>query len=256
MAFRNFSVETEALAGRWIEMIESPDRWTLGERVSSDEGKNKTESDPFYAYCGHLRCIAKPSAEGKPRAAIEKVVSDLAFHLGLPVMPVLLWNPENGVGSDYMALVAYAFEPAYTWADGEPKLSPAEKAATIATFSAVSVFETWISAQDRDAGKHVLINLESGTLAPQMAFIDYAYSLSFTWTQNEDPVKAAPSSFPTGKDDRVVQQMVEKINNLDDCLIKSLVERVPLPFLPADQRDITLNNLLSRKRCLKDLLKP
>ena len=95
MPYRNFSNETEKLSGRWVDQVVTDDHWHVVSKVSEETGKGDTESSPLMVQNGPFRCVAKPSAEHKPRAAHEKIVSDLAYHLSLPVPPTLLWKRED-----------------------------------------------------------------------------------------------------------------------------------------------------------------
>ena len=131
-------------------------------------------------------------------------------------------------------------------------VSDYERTATIPTFSAIRVFETWISAHDR-AGKHTLMNLETGSIRPRMAFIDYAYSMTHKWDSPNHGDTGRPWS-PLQTDDAAVAKFVEKIEGIDAALIKTLVTRVPESYLSAQKRDIILQNLLARRERLREML--
>jgi hypothetical protein len=79
---RQFSVETEALAAVWRHNPMTADAWRPD--LYSAEG------DGFLVTSGAARGYAKPfqkAPNGRPYAAHEKIASDLAFDLGLPVPP-------------------------------------------------------------------------------------------------------------------------------------------------------------------------
>ncbi len=253
MSYRNFSDEADVLAKRWANMALTPDPWHLGEKVADATGRGDTESSPHMAYNGPLRCVAKENGGAKARSAIEKIVSDLAYHLEFPVPPIVLWDRQQVDGERHFCLVAWAFEPAMTWDEAQQHLSEEERNELIATFSAAQAFETWISAHDR-GGKHILVNVEPTLPAPRIAFIDYAYSLSHKWDGPNHPDPGAPF-VPASADKTIVAQAAESIEKLDESQINRIVSRVPESFLPMEKRDIILENLLSRRSSLRDLLR-
>lgn len=86
--FRGFSAELELLADVWSTSAITTDTWNpTGKRWG-------TSSQPFeVANQNNIRGVAKPGAAINDRclrAAHEKIVSDLAYVLGLPIPPVVL----------------------------------------------------------------------------------------------------------------------------------------------------------------------
>lgn len=255
MSYRNFSNESETLAARWADMVQTNDHWELVEKVSQALKEPDTESSPDVAQNGPIKCVAKPSSDTKPRAAIEKIASDLAYHLDLPVPAVLLWDRGEGTHDlRYFALIAWAFQPFLVWDKATDSLSDSEKAALTPVFSAIKVFELWISAEDRGS-KHTLVYVQDTNRGPQIAFIDYAHSLCHRWDRKEYPDQKNRSFMPLSEDRNTVVQVIEKIENLDDGLIERIVNRIPENYLSSQKRDIIIQNLLSRRPNLRAMLK-
>src|SRR5207244_7574605 len=82
----------------WRDQSLSPDSWKETGKAGEAEG----EGAGYYVTCGPVNAFAKPSTLDPAvcRAAHEKIASDLAFDLGLPVPPaVLLRCPKPPVGN-------------------------------------------------------------------------------------------------------------------------------------------------------------
>ena len=97
--------------------------------------------------------------EDHPVAALEKIASDLAFDLGLPVPPAVLWEREGPRSHGRQLIISAApFDGALTWLQVEA--APSSVAARILpslapSASAISAFDTWLPTrfllpQDRD----------------------------------------------------------------------------------------------------------
>ena len=181
-SFRAFSQDLEPIAGLWANSA-------LTEQVWKDEGPfSNTESRPFRVSCGNLSGIAKPGekkTDNVCRAAHEKIASDLAFELKLPIPPVILWDMGEHVDAArerYVAISAFAFPQPVPWGPATATLTDQQKTEASQVMSAMIAFETWVSCTDRKAD-HVLAYLPAPAQPLQLAFIDYAFSLSQQWTR-------------------------------------------------------------------------
>lgn len=155
MSYRRFSPELDEIAEAWAAEACTKDKW----RVLGPFGA--TESSPFRVSRDDdgLEGLAKPGvkkSDAIARAAHEKIASDLAYHLGLPVPPVILWDRGEDCESErYVSVSAWAFSPALSWQEVQGQLTHAHKSQAAPIVSAVLAFETWISAEDRKSD-HVL----------------------------------------------------------------------------------------------------
>ena len=247
-AYRCFSAPLERIAQQWHEQIVTTDKWeTLGKWGT-------TEAAPFRVSrsADGLVGLAKPGvkkADGVPRAAHEKIASDLAYHLGLPVPPVVLWNRgEIADAERYVCISAWAFGQSLTWS--EAKLTDAEMHDAA---QAVSAFDAWISAQDRK-DDHLLVNGEKTEERIQIASIDYAYSMSYGWKTSADPDGQPRGFMPVDRHADAVRDIAEKIGSSDKAIIKEVVERIPNEYLSEERCRIIVGNLVRRQPRVVDIL--
>lgn len=137
--FRNFSAEIEALADIWSASVMTTDQWVPTGRAWG------TNSSPLeVGNRNNVRGVAKPGrliGDKCLRAMHEKIVSDLAYVLGLPVPPVILWDRGAGHDDRYCAVSAWAFGGANEWPHVKGKLKPVqiEAAKHVAGASAFSI---------------------------------------------------------------------------------------------------------------------
>jgi hypothetical protein len=152
MSYRCFAQADEAISDQWSRETSTTESWTLGGPIGSGE----SASSHVLSSSGR-RGAGKPAhaTDGTPRAAHEKIASDLAYHLGLPVPAVCLWtNPTDGAR---YAVSVWAFSQALTWADMIPKLTAPFLQNAGKVFSAARVFQTWIADSDHNGnGGNVL----------------------------------------------------------------------------------------------------
>jgi len=169
VAFRRFSAEIEALARAWSTSAVSTDTWTP---TGKSWGSN---SNPIMVVNQNsLQGVAKP---GSPRpdkvlrAANEKICSDLAYMLNLPIPPVTLWDRGNGfVGERYCAISAWAFAQCIEWPAAKPKLSAAQIDQAKHIAGAMKVFDTWTASSDRNDA-HVLVADDGHVKSIGLAYI-------------------------------------------------------------------------------------
>jgi len=116
---RRFQPEVETVADAWRKEMLTSLAWSS----PGNPGEAGGQAQGFFVKCGALTGFAKPSkqpnepADGPPRAVHEKIASDLAFDLGLPVPPVVLWR-RNLSTPDQETLCAVSlvpFQPAQKW---------------------------------------------------------------------------------------------------------------------------------------------
>jgi len=214
-----------------------------------------------------LRGTAKPGCklDHVRHAAHEKIASDLAALLDLPVPPVTLYHwpgqlpdcpHKRKPGDPYVAISAWPWLSFEEYGDRIlNKMNPDQKESLRAPISAMWVFDTWISAQEDRGAKHTLVNSMLGNNPVGLAFIDYAFSLSKFWTVEKSPHAAASWWFPLiQKDDAVVRYIADKLYNLSDDSVGGVVNRVPAQWLPEAAKPVMVSNLLSRKADINRLL--
>ena len=253
MPYRNFDPEVEKLATEWAASACTEAEW-------EDLGPfGATESKPFRVArrSDGTVGLAKPgrkSNDSTARAAHEKIASDLAYHLGLPVPPVILWDRcRDDVSVRHVSISAWAFSPALTWPEVQAALTPDQRLQVARCASAMMAFESWISADDRKAD-HLLLNAVEPDGHVQLAFIDYAYSMSKSWQGSEAAKGHASSFLPLDRNEEALHEVADRIVGFDKALIEHIVSRVPGHYVSEKQRDVVLSNLVSRSRRLMSIL--
>ncbi len=251
-SFRAFSPDLEAIAESWAKSAVTEQPWKDGGPFGN------TESKPFSVSCGNLSGIAKPGEKKTDnicRAAHEKITSDLAFELKLPIPSVILWDMGEKVDAArdrYVAISAWAFPQPVPWGPATATLTDQQKTEASQVMSAMLAFETWVSCIDRKAD-HVLVYLPGSGQPLQLAFIDFAYSLSQQWTSTDAPVVATGSYLPLPQDEDSLKTMVDRIEQFSDQSIGAILNRVPIQYLPEGKKALIMANLKSRKQKLRSL---
>lgn len=258
---RFFVDEVEALAPRWRERVfAKPEDW-------KEAGKPGSRGGTFGSFpvSGEgLGGMAKPrpqkylATSEHPVAAIEKIASDLAFELNLPVPPAVLWHRPDAPRSHGRELVisAIPFLPAVNWSQVEkvpatrdqymPLLSPLA--------SAVLPFDTWIMNGDRENGGNLIVTEDVSGPVPifRAAYLDFANSLTRVFKLQPDiwkDMQAFVPIYPVGcvPDLDAMSRMVTAIENLSAPVIEGIIRRIPPAFLLPAHRDEIVKALLYRQ---------
>jgi hypothetical protein len=256
MTFRSFDGDTEALADVWSTTAVSADRWI-------PTGKNwQTNSRPIeVSNQNNLRGVAKP---GEPipdrclRAAHEKIVSDLAYVLGLPVPPSILWDRgPSHAGERYCAISAWAFERANEWQHAVSRLNQLQVDLARSVAGAMRAFDTWVAASDRKSD-HILVRDDGNQSKIGLAYIDYAFALSHEWCGGAGAPAEPRQAFPDGIgfDPASQTAIVQAIENLEEQRIAEIVNRIPAEYVSIlpNARDVILSSLLIRRARLRGWL--
>lgn len=253
MNYRHFSKDQETLAREWASTATTSDAWVSGPRYSDSESK------PFIAErADGFRGIAKPGepkGENDAHAAHEKIASDLAYHLELPIAPAVLWDRGEGYPTRYVSISAWAFASCDTWNRLSGTLTQEQKDEIAPVFSAIAVFETWITAWDRKKGDSVLIDSNS-TSPVGLAFCDYADSMSGYWHSPNSVNGKALSFFPDGISRQEVagRHMADKIASFDHALIEDIVGRIPIVYINRLKKNNITANLKTRSSVLHHIM--
>jgi hypothetical protein len=252
--FRRFANATQAIDKAWSTCPSSNDTWTPTGVAWA------TNNAPLQVANGAgLTGVQKPgnSQPTNPyTAATEKIVADLACHLGLPVPPVTLWDRGASAGAPrFVAVSAWAFDNALTWAQAEGGLTPEQRSALIPWASAMLPFESWIGADDRQNASHVLVGSDQGGDILG-AWIDYAFALDHGWKGNPAPACHVASIFPPvgASLGHVMIEVADSIVSIDDAAIEGIVNRIPSDYLPRPIAENIIRNLLARRPSVRALL--
>ena len=260
---RQFDPDMETLARTWRGEVCTSVKW----QPEGAPGGLGGICAGYLVKNGTTLAYAKPSSPhdrklgatyvNNPIAAHEKIAADLAHDLRLPVPPAVLWDrgQPKDKGVRHCVISAAPFWPAYTWAQvmrlpkaGARLLPLLAKAA-----SAISVFDTWLDNRDRVNGGNMIVH-ESDGFGLQIAYIDFAQSMSFGWGNGPAPgiVRAEgryPGAAPLDVD--AIRDTVSAIETMPEDQIRSIVGRVPGAFLAPERARCVEEGLLRRRECLR-----
>lgn len=191
----------------------------------------------------------KPAKASKTLVAREKIVSDLAMLLGLPVPPVVIRRPMAG-WPHYTAtsLVCSTGKP---WKDGGK-----DKIATLAPFIE-SLFPLWVWTADEDHNNHPdNLMWELGGGGPVVLSIDHAHALNFNGHGNVltiTPCQGYGTATLSGCA-AVRAEIADRIEALDWAKIEHVVRRLGELLTPSEQ-DAIVELLRARRGELRSLLR-
>jgi hypothetical protein len=258
---RVFSESVEVLAKQWRSAALSTDSW----KATGKAGEQGGEAQGYHVTCGTLNAYAKPSTPNpNPRAANEKIASDLAYDLGLPLPPVVLhkWS-QIPVGTQAcVALSLIPFLAVHKWAvvKAVPELEKQLKSDLQRAASAMVAFDTWLQNSDRANDGNLLVSradLNPGE-SLRVAYIDYSNSLLHGWLSSDyksiTPVGIYPDGCPV--DETTVRETVDKIEAISDAEIKTVVERIPDEFFTDSKKEksLAIEGLIYRKSKIRESL--
>jgi hypothetical protein len=244
MTYRRFAAAEEEIDDDWSAKAEAVDEWTLGAPI----GRGEAGSVHATSNKGRLGACKLAFQGDMPRGAHERIAADIARALGLPVPPVCLWvNPVTAIA---YSISAWAFAQALTWGEMKNQLSAVFMQNVAATFSAARVFHTWIGDTDHNNNDgNVVVDVTATEQAPGFAFIDHAFSMSYTNGFDSAPLAVVPPSYiPAPQLDALATAgMVRAINDLAPDFIDNTVTRIPTAFLPQARGQAIIRGLMKRR---------
>jgi len=237
--------------------------WTqVGEVIAS------SESEPFFVRSpmgdtGLAKPgISEPPVHRLPRAAHEKIAADLAFDLGLPVPPVVLWERPIAEPRQqrHASISAGAFPRASVWAAVAPLLVPRLLPELSAVASAMAVFDTWVANTDRQNDGNLLVSRDDSVTPPvlRVAYLDFANSLTYRWGKGERWWKweEAVACYPDGvpPDVVVMGEAIGEIERFPSATLSEIVTRIPGSFLSKLHRSVILEGLVYRQSTIRRMM--
>ena len=255
LSYRGFSSELERLAAEWVKKSLTTDAWKPnGSRFGG-------ESQTIGVTNGTRNDVAKPGRQlhggnkGICYAAHEKIVSDLAYHLCLPVPPVVLWDRADATVSEHRwcSISGWAFPGARKLAEVVTVPDQHRGRAGLA-LSAMVAFDTWVGVEDRNDG-NLLVDADYKSAQP-VACVDYAWSLSKNWTKGNYPrvvVDAYTARFG-GLSVLDQREMANRIHDLEKAKIEATLTGIPHEFLSEEKMEIILKGLLDGQDNIHRLL--
>lgn len=271
----------------WRDHAVSPWLWTpapnqAGGHTQPTDG----EAGGFMVTCAEqpgCRAYMKPLKPAESpehaRAAREKIVSDLAFDLGIIVPPVLLSKRENQPSTEepFVCVSRVMFPVQWPWElikrfVVDPSLNQKANAIIMAALpksaAAGLALDTWVDQVDHDDHPHNIIfgYKQGATASGEFIFLDYAWALGFPswrkpkgwgndrWRNIDDP--PFPPHMKRWIDPDELERVVSKIELLPEATVQEVVDRIPDQFLGRDQKSLIATGLLGRKSLVRAALKP
>lgn len=244
--YRFFDTEVEGYADKWYER-------PIQQLAMAQQGPFTPTADGacLVQFDGDRLAYSKPRP-GHPSSlmtAHEKIASDLAFKLGLPVPPLLVKEPCS-TWPDYRAVSLVCLPASRTWGDGGHDV----RETAIEALEALRVFWSWIADVDH-AGHpgNLLYQRDDGKT--KLAAIDHSYAFD-RGTYGDPMATAASIGYGTAHDCGAPETraaMIEKIASMPEQAIVSIVRRLGV-ILTGEQQDNILRLLFARQNGLAALL--
>ena len=261
---RVFSAEANMLADQWSQYPVAPIAWAMdpGTRpMQGAEGGFWVTSPPWRGYAKPLDPRAA-DPKNRPIAACEKIASDLAYELGLPVPPVTLFErPKVPIGqARYHSVSAPPFVVVHRW--DAVKVNRAAMrivdACAAPAMSAMVAFDTWLECEDHNnhPGNLLLTTGAGATPTVHMAWIDYAAGLANAWrVRGCISSFVAPMYYPALKADvATMRETIDAIQAVPDTTIQRIVMRIPNVFLGQTDSHLIMQGLRLRRDNLRRIL--
>jgi hypothetical protein len=260
MNLRTFPPSVEQLARQWRGEVLTASAWTqVGERIAG------SESEPFFVRSSEGRVglakpgTAEPPVHRFPRAAHEKIAADLAYDLGLPVPPAILWERPVSEAKQqrYASISAIAFPRANVWASIPSHVAGRILPLLTSQASAMAVFDTWIANTDRQNDGNLLVREDVSVSPPVLrsAYLDFAHSMACRWEKGErwwkleDAVACYPDGVPL--DSVVMGAFIRKIEGFPEATLRGIVNRIPAGFLSKPHQAVILEGLSFRQSMIR-----
>jgi hypothetical protein len=220
----------------------------------------------------HRRAYLKPTRRdpdpARARAAREKIASDLAHDLGVPVPPVVLSEVRNGSEERFVALSLVMFPLQWAWSQTKRFINVASDAGNLIRRTAYTaaaqglVLDTWLAQPDHTENhEHNIIfgYVPGDATCNQLLFLDYAFSLGFgrAW-ENELYRDCSIAPFPRALcenlDQRTLEATVAQVEAFPEQTVREVVTRIPATHLAIDQRAVIIDGLVARRSLVRSAL--
>jgi hypothetical protein len=201
-----------------------------------------------------------------PRAANEKIASDLAHEIDANVPPVLLYERTDQASGEPAEVALSLVHPGtvYEWRDlfqlnhpdGGINLPVLKDLARrmLREGSPVVALDAWLHNRDRYNERNAIVTYAVDG-PDRLYFLDFANTMDMgdSWSQQAYQAfgkLTLPPFFASSIYKKMVQETAERIEAISDSVVGEIVGRIPDGFLQKDDRDRLLNCLLWRKKRL------
>lgn len=263
------------IAGEWRANASLPYRWrpcgnqsgVLGYLVEGEGGGCFVESDAI----GGRRAYMKPIRRGYNRAAREKIASDLAYDLEVPVPPAILATREDARSGEerYVCASLVLFPRQFPWLQikqyASDPTSPVAQAIGNSMPDAAAralAFDTWLAQGDHNDHPHNVVfgyNPRDGASSGSFIFLDYAFSMGCPhgWSDGKFNVCAAVPFSQTMidyMDKAKLDACIGQIEGYPEDRLAGITGRIPGTHLPAPEAEKIQESLLARRALVRQAL--
>ena len=274
-----YAEEARVISQRWQATVVSPFPW---ESVANQAGAIMPppagEAGGFFvtspAIAGR-RAYLKPTRRDEQRqvchAAREKIASDLAYHVGVQVPPVLLYlRPDSAANEENHCCVSLVMYPRqFSWgqirdllADQNLTAAQAMSAQLPQAAADALAFDTWVDQTDHaDHPYNIIYGFNPNDPSDAAyVFLDYSYSLGANSGWADGTYKGChPAPFPplmlASSSPAALNRAVQRIEGCTDRAIREIVERIPDDFLALPDRDLISRRLIERRSHVREALR-
>lgn len=252
---RGFPPDVEEIAAEWSASAVTTEQWQPNGRKFGGEsqtigvtnGKRNDVAKPGRALANAQICYA----------AHEKIVSDLAYQLRLPVPPVILWDRADAKAQEWRwcSISAWAFPGARKFAELGATIPAASRGRSQQSLSAMVAFDCWVGVEDRN-NDNLVVDADYKSEQPT-AHIDYSWSLSHNWTKGNFPRAGTLHQYCTPLGGLLRDEMkatADQIAGLDKGTIQMIVSRIPGEFLPKDCAELIIEGLVTGQQAIHGAL--
>lgn len=261
---------TADIAARWRARAELALEWLPAPNQTSRHG----ESRGFEVYSPSVegrRCYLKPrKVDRRPytaRAAREKICSDLAADLGVPVPPAILCRRAGAQRNNeeaYVVVTLFMYPTQFHWGSVRDTLDDGDELSRIMrtllphVSARAFAFDTWVLQGDHnDHDSNISFGYDPSEPSRRgYVFLDYAMALRFGLEADWEQSGAAgfPPRMKRDLDTASLAEAVSNIEALPESRIRDVVGRIPQEFLPPDDASQIIQGLVARQALVRGLL--
>lgn len=273
------SMDFADLRREWWDQVTSHLAWRRTERKAKTLDTPtpgcwvRADGNQFSAYLKPHDAVDHPVANPAVRtiAAREKIASDLAYLLELPVPPVLLYvNPTTRPGGIREAMLSIdLYEVGYRRYDlfeldkqwlSDRALVDKHLVSALPTCGALLAFDAWLDQRDhRNPDQVFVLKAEVNASDVRVTSLDYANSMGWPerWRsggwKNSQRTLSLLIVEENGTEER--RRLAQRIRDLPAATITTIVDRIPAAYLAEDAKADILRGLLGRRSLIADFFK-
>jgi hypothetical protein len=252
----------------WRQEIFSTRSWQIDNSVPINPG----EAGGFrvraagFAQSAYLKPIRVCDPQS-PRAANEKIVSDIGFELRLNVPPVQLYRRTDAlIGQETRCCVSLVmYSEHHEWQliwnlDRFPEPVKLIVTEALSRYSKTYALDLLIGQTDRNNGRNVVLGADASVPAhTEFLFLDHAFALNHGGRWNNEgwrniEMVQIPDVFRRSLLKGLVIEGADELSALNDETIRGIVERIPEDYMDAAHRNTVIAGLNGRKQLLRNFI--